>query len=57
MLPNVDSDETVTGAVDATVCREVSVTAAVVADVCCSTIYIPYRFFSFQIRIRIIIFI
>ena len=39
MLPNVDSDETVTGAVDATVCGEVSVTAAVDADVCCSTIF------------------
>lgn len=60
MLPNVDSDETVTGAVDATVCGEVSVTAAVDADVCCSTIFtmrfIYHTHFSL-FKLHIILFI
>ena len=60
MLPNVDSDETVTGAVDVTVCGEVSVTATVDADVCCSTIFtmrfIYHTHFSL-FKLHIILFI
>ena len=60
MLPNVDSDETVTGAVDATVCGEVSVTAALDADVCCSRIFtmrfIYHTHFSL-FKLHIIIFL